>query len=357
MRLPVMPPVPPMLAKPVKQIPDGAMSFEPKWDGFRSIVFRDSDEVEIGSRKERPMTRYFPELVEAVRENLPEACVIDGEIIVIGASGDRLDFGALQQRIHPADSRVKLLSEQTPARFVAFDLLALGDTDYTQRPFAERRAALVDALSSAAAPIHVTAATTDRTVAEQWFHQFEGAGLDGLIAKPLDGIYEPDKRIMFKVKHERTADCVVAGYRLHKSGPDRIGSLLLGLYNDEGTLASVGVIGAFPMERRKELLEEMQPLVTTFDDHPWAWAKQEEGARTPRNYEGSRWAGGKDLSFTPLRPERVVEVRYDHMEGVRFRHPPQFVRWRPDRDPRSCTYEQLEEPVKFDLADVLGAER
>jgi ATP-dependent DNA ligase len=357
MQLPVMPHVPPMLAKPVKQIPDGAMSFEPKWDGFRSIIFRDSDEVVIGSRNEKPMNRYFPELVEAVRANLPERSVIDGEIIVIGSSGDRLDFEVLQQRIHPAASRVKLLSEQTPARFVAFDLLALGDTDYTQRPFAERRAALVNALSSAAAPIHVTAATTDRTVAEQWFHQFEGAGLDGLIAKSLDGVYEPDKRTMFKVKHERTADCVVAGYRVHKSGPDRIGSLLLGLYNDDGTLASVGVIGAFPLERRKELFEEMQPLVTTFDDHPWAWAKQEEGTRTPRNAEGSRWATGKDLSFTPLRPERVVEVRYDHMEGVRFRHTAQFVRWRPDRDPKSCTYEQLEEPVKFDLADVLGADR
>jgi ATP-dependent DNA ligase len=346
-----------MLAKPVKQIPNGAMSFEPKWDGFRSIIFRDSDEVVIGSRNEKPMNRYFPELIEAVRANLPERSVIDGEIIVIGSSGDRLDFEVLQQRIHPAASRVKLLSEQTPARFVAFDLLALGDTDYTQRPFAERRAALVNALSSAAAPIHVTAATTDRTVAEEWFHQFEGAGLDGLIAKSLDGVYEPDKRTMFKVKHERTADCVVAGYRVHKSGPDRIGSLLLGLYNDDGTLASVGVIGAFPLERRKELFEEMQPLVTTFDDHPWAWAKQEEGTRTPRNAEGSRWATGKDLSFTPLRPERVVEVRYDHMEGVRFRHTAQFVRWRPDREPKSCTYEQLEEPVKFDLADVLGADR
>jgi ATP-dependent DNA ligase len=356
MRLPVMPPVPPMLAKPVKEIPHGAMSFEPKWDGFRSIVFRDSDEVEIGSRKERPMNRYFPELVEAIRANLPERCVIDGEVIVIGSSGDRLDFGALQQRIHPADSRVKLLAEQTPARLVAFDLLALGDTDYTSRPFAERRAVLVETLSSAAPPIHITAATTDRSVAEQWFHQFEGAGLDGLIAKPLAGVYEPDKRSMFKVKHERTADCVVAGYRVHKSGPDRIGSLLLGLYNDD-VLASVGVIGAFPMERRKELFEEMQALVTTFDEHPWAWAMQELGTRTPRNSEGSRWAAGKDLSFTPLRPERVVEVRYDHMEGVRFRHPPQFVRWRPDREPRSCTFEQLEEPVKFDLADVLDAHR
>ena len=357
MRLPVMPPVPPMLAKPVKEIPEGALSFEPKWDGFRSIIFRDSGEVEIGSRNERSMTRYFPDLLEAVRANLPERSVIDGEIIVIGASGDRLDFELLQQRIHPAASRVKLLSQQTPASFVAFDLLALGDTDYTRRPFAERRAALVDALSIAAPPVHVTAATTDRIVAERWFHQFEGAGLDGLIAKPLDGMYQPDKRAMYKLKHERTADCVVAGYRLHKSGLDRIGSLLLGLYNDDGTLASVGVIGAFPMERRKELFQEMQPLVTTFDDHPWAWAKQEEGTRTPRNAEGSRWAAGKDLSFTPLRPERVVEVRYGHMEGVRFRQTAQFVRWRPDRDPKSCTYEQLETPVKFDLADVLGADR
>jgi ATP-dependent DNA ligase len=356
MRLPVTPPVPPMLAKSVKDIPDGAMSFEPKWDGFRSIIFRDSDEVEIGSRNERPMTRYFPELVEAVRVNLPERCVVDGEIIVIGPSGDRLDFELLQQRIHPADSRVKLLSKQTPARFVAFDLLALDDTDYTGRSFSERRAALVEALAPAGPPIHVTAATTDRSVAEKWFHEFEGAGLDGLVAKPLDGVYEPDKRTMFKVKHERTADCVVAGYRVHKSGPDRIGSLLLGLYNDDGTLASVGVIGAFPLERRKELFKEMQPLVTTFDDHPWAWAKEEEGTRTPRHGEGSRWRAGKDLSFVPLRPERVVEVRYDHMEGVRFRHTAQFVRWRPDRDPKSCTYEQLIEPVKFDLEDVLDAE-
>jgi ATP-dependent DNA ligase len=202
----------------------------------------------------------------------------------------------------------------------------------------------------------VTAATTNRSVAEEWFHQFEGAGLDGLVAKPLTGVYEPDRRTMFKVKHERTADCVVAGYRVHKSGPDRIGSLLLGLYTDEGELASVGVIGAFPMARRAELFEELQPLVTSFDDHPWAWARQEEGARTPRNAEGSRWQAGKDLSFVPLRPELVVEVRYDHMEGIRFRHTAQFSRWRPDREPRSCTYEQLDEPVKFDLADVLGAD-
>jgi ATP-dependent DNA ligase len=355
MQLPVMPPVAPMLAKAVKAIPDGSLSFEPKWDGFRSIIFRDADEVEIGSRKERPMTRYFPELVEAVLANLPERCVIDGEIVLIGETGDRLDFELLQQRIHPAASRVKLLAEQTPVSFVAFDLLALDDTDWSRRPFSERRAALEKALSSARPSIHLTATTTDRAVAQQWFQEFEGAGLDGIVAKPLDDVYQPDKRVMFKVKHERTADCVVAGYRVHKSGPGRIGSLLLGLYNDDGELASVGVIGAFSLRRREELFVELQPLVTTFDGHPWAWAEQEAGRRTPRKAEGSRWAADRDLSFTPLRPERVVEVRYDHMEGVRFRHTAQFVRWRPDRDPRSCTYEQLEEPVKFDLAGVLGA--
>jgi ATP-dependent DNA ligase len=354
MQLPVMPPVSPMLAKPVKQIPQSGHSFEPKWDGFRSIIFRDHDEVEIGSRNERPMTRYFPELVEAVRANFPVRCVIDGEIVIEDAEGVRLNFETLQMRIHPAASRVKLLSEQTPARFVAFDLLALDDVDHTGRPFEERRATLVEALAPAGPPVHVTPATTDRKLAERWFHQFEGAGLDGLIAKPLNGLYEPDKRAMFKVKHERTADCVVAGYRVHKSGPDRIGSLLLGLFNEAGDLASVGVIGAFPLARRQELFTELQPLVTTFDDHPWAWAKQEAGGRTPRNAEQSRWSAGKDLSFVPLRPERVVEVRYDHMEGVRFRHTTQFVRWRPDREPASCTYAQLEEPVRFDLAEVLG---
>jgi ATP-dependent DNA ligase len=355
MQLPIMPPVAPMLAKPVKDVPAGALSFEPKWDGFRAVIFRDGDEVEIGSRNERPMTRYFPELVAAVRANLPPRCVVDGEIVLVTGAGDRLDFEALQQRIHPAASRITLLAEQTPASFVAFDLLALGDTDYCERPFAERRAALVDALAPAAPPIHLTPATTDRDLARQWFEVFEGAGLDGLIAKPLDGPYQPDKRKMFKVKHERTADCVLAGYRVHKSGPDRIGSLLLGLYNDAGTLANVGIIGAFPIETRKELFAELQPLVTAFDDHPWAWARQAEGTRTPRNSEGSRWSAGKDLSFTPLRPERVVEVRYEHMEGVRFRHTAQFVRWRPDREPASCTYEQLEEPVRYDLAEVLAS--
>jgi len=343
-----------MLAKPVKQIPDGPYSFEPKWDGFRSVIFRDGDEVEIGSRNERPMTRYFPEVVEAIRLHLPERCVIDGEIVIPAGDGRRLDFDALLQRIHPAASRVTLLAGQTPAHFVAFDLLALDETDYTGRPFAERRAVLEAALAKAAAPVHLTPATTDHALAEDWFRQFEGAGLDGLVAKPLTGTYEQDKRVMFKVKHERTADCVVAGYRPHKSGADAVGSLLLGLYTDSGDLASVGVIGAFPMARRKELLTEMQPLVTTFEDHPWNWAQQQAGTRTPREAETSRWNAGKDLSFIPLRPERVVEVRYDHMEGPRFRHTTQFVRWRPDRDPRSCTYAQLEEPVSFDLATLLA---
>ncbi|HJQ89985.1 MAG TPA: ATP-dependent DNA ligase [Propionibacteriaceae bacterium] len=352
MQLPIMPPVAPMLAKSVSEIPTGNLSYEPKWDGFRSIIFRDGDEVEIGSRNERPMTRYFPEVVEAIKQNLPERCVIDGEIIVV--VGDRLEFEVLQQRIHPAASRVKLLSEQTPARFVTFDLLAVDGTDYTTQPFEQRRVALEKVLAGASAPIHLTPATRDHDVAVQWFSQFEGAGLDGVVAKPLAGTYQPDKRTMFKIKHARTADCVVAGYRIHKSGPDSIGSLLLGLYTDSGELASVGVIGAFPAARRKELFAELQPLVTTFDDHPWAWARQEEGTRTPRSSEFSRWNAKKDLSFIPLRPELVVEVRYEHMEGDRFRHTAQFNRWRPDRDPRSCTYEQLEEPVTYNLDEIFA---
>jgi ATP-dependent DNA ligase len=350
MKLPVMPPVAPMLAKSVTGIPAGA-HYEPKWDGFRSIIFRDGDDVEIGSRNEKPMTRYFPEVVEAVRQHLPERCVVDGEIVI--AAGKGLDFEALQQRIHPAASRVKLLAEQTPAAFVAFDLLALGDDDLMELPFGERRARLEKALAKSKPPIHLTPATTDPEVAEQWFTIFEGAGLDGVVAKPLDGTYQPDKRVMFKIKHVRTADCVVAGYRVHKSGPDAIGSLLLGLYDDAGTLTSVGVIGAFPMKRRKELFEELAELVTTFDDHPWAWAEQEAGTRTPREGEGSRWNAGKDLSFVPLRPERVVEVRYDHMEGRRFRHTAQFERWRPDREPGSCTYEQLDRPLPYALEEIV----
>jgi ATP-dependent DNA ligase len=339
-----------MLAKSVPEIPPGA-SYEPKWDGFRSVIFRDGDEVEIGSRNERPMTRYFPELIEAFRAELPPRCVVDGEIVI--ATDDGLDFEALQQRIHPAASRVKLLSEQTPASFVAFDLLALGDEDLTGMPFAERRARLEAALGSAHPPVHVTPATTDRDLAQRWFSEFEGAGLDGVVAKPLAVTYQPDKRVMFKIKHERTADCVVAGYRVHKSGSDAIGSLLLGLVNDSGVLASVGVIGAFPMARRRELFTELQPLVVAFEDHPWNWGALPEAGRTPRSGEGSRWNAGKDLSFVPLAPVRVVEVRYDHMEGDRFRHTTQFVRWRPDREPASCTYEQLERPVTFDLDDIV----
>jgi ATP-dependent DNA ligase len=345
-----MPPVSPMLAKPVRSIPPDA-SYEPKWDGFRSICFRDRDEVELGSRNERPMTRYFPELVAAIRAELPDRCVIDGEIVV--ATDHGLDFEALQQRIHPADSRVRMLAEKTPASFIAFDLLALGDDDYTPRPFSERRAALVDALAGSGPSIHVTPATTDMSTAQRWFEEFEGAGLDGLIAKPLTITYQPDKRVMFKIKHERTADCVVGGYRVHKSGADTIGSLLLGLYQDDGQLASVGVIGAFPMAERRRLFTELQPLVTGFDGHPWNWAAHHAGERTPRKNEASRWNAGKDLSFVPLRPERVVEVRYDHMEGRRFRHTAQFSRWRPDRDPRSCNYAQLEQPLTFSLGDIV----
>src|SRR3984957_3810545 len=276
MRLPVMPPIAPMLAKSVAKIPGGAMSYEPKWDGFRSIIFRDGAEVEISSRNERPMTRYFPEIVAAVLASLPERCVIDGEIVIPDAQGRRLDFEALLQRIHPAASRVRLLAEQTPASFVAFDLLALGDEDCTGLPFERRRELLAEALAKAAPPVYLTPTTRDRNVAVGWFSQFEGAGLDGIVAKPLTGGYEPDKRVMFKIKHERTADCVVAGYRLHKSGPDAIGSLLLGLYDDAGNLASVGVVGAFPMARRRELFAEVQPLVTSFEGHPWNSGGREE---------------------------------------------------------------------------------
>ena len=361
MDLPVMPPVAPMLAKAVSDIPAG-QHYEPKWDGFRSVVFRDGDEVEIGSRKERPMTRYFPEVVDALRAALPERCVVDGEIVVADAEGVGLDFEALLQRVHPAASRVRKLAVETPASFVAFDLLALGDEDLTGEPYTERRARLEELLGTTSAPgaplrggVHLTPTTTDLDDARDWFSRFEGAGLDGLIAKRGDLTYQPDKRVMSKIKHARTADCVVAGYRVHKSGPDAVGSLLLGLHDDDGRLASVGVVGAFTMARRRELFAELQPLVTGFDEHPWAWAAQQEGTRTPREAEHSRWNAQKDLSFVPLRPELVVEVRYDHMEGARFRHTAQFARWRPDRDPSSCTYAQLERPVRFDLADVLAA--
>jgi len=348
-----MPPVGPMLAKAVREIPVGDLLYEPKWDGFRCILFRDGEEVELGSRNERPFSRYFPELIEAARSELPPRCVVDGEIIV--ARGDRLDFEALQQRIHPAVSRVRLLATQTPASFVAFDLLALGDEALLEVPFAQRRQRLEHALAGAGAPVHLTPVTPDPATAREWFSVFEGAGLDGVVAKPADLGYRPDQRVMFKIKHQRTADCVVAGFRWHKSG-GVVGSLLLGLYDDRGELQHVGVVGSFPMARRAELVEELAPLREgAVADHPWKhWAEAmaHEASRMPGAV--SRWNAKKDLSWEPLRPERVVEVRYEHMEGTRFRHLAQFVRWREDRDPRSCTYEQLEEPVRYDLAALLA---
>ncbi len=361
MHLPVMPPVAPMLAKSVKDVPapdsvPGGWLYEPKWDGFRTIVFRDGAEVELGSRNERPMTRYFPEVVAAVLAELPDRCVVDGEIVV--ATGDRLDFEALLQRIHPAESRVRLLAETTPAVFVAFDLLAIGDRSLLHEPLRVRRGLLVEALAGAGSRIFLTPASEELATAQAWFATFEGAGLDGIVAKSLAGPYEPDKRTMVKVKHDRTADCVVAGYRWHKTSTPKtplVGSLLLGLYNDDGVLQHVGVSASFPITRRAELVKELEPYaVVDSTEHPWAaWADAaaHESGRLPGAV--SRWNAKKDLSWVPLRPELVVEVAYDHMEGTRFRHTAQWRRWRPDRDAASCTYVQLEVPVRYDLSEVL----
>ncbi|WP_406157324.1 ATP-dependent DNA ligase [Streptomyces sp. NBC_01005] len=352
MDLPVMPPVKPMLAKSVSRIPPG-MQYEAKWDGFRAIVHRDGEEVVIGSRTGKPLTRYFPELVTAVRDNLPPRCVIDGEIVIVYEG--RLDFDRLSERIHPADSRVRLLAEQTPASLIAFDVLAVGDDSLLSTRQSDRRAVLEAALSDASGPVHLAPATTDPALAQEWFERYEGAGLDGVVAKPLDLPYRPDTRVMYKIKHERTADCVVAGYRLHRSGPV-VGSLLLGLYDSAGVLQHVGVCAAFSMKRREELVAELEPLRVDFAGHPWAaWADAEahERARLPGTQ--SRWSGKKDQSWVALRPERVCEVAYDHMEGDRFRHTAQFRRWRPDRTPSGCTYAQLEEVVRYDLAQVLSA--
>lgn len=350
MDLPVMPPVKPMLAKSAPAIPPG-MLYEGKWDGFRAIVFRDGPEVEIGSRTGKSLTRYFPEVAEAVRAALPPRCVVDGEIVL--ARDGRLDFDALLERIHPADSRVRQLAERTPASLVAFDLLALGDRSLMTDPQSWRRQALVDALGPVRPPVHVAPSTTDIDLARRWFEQFEGAGLDGVVAKPPDLGYRPDERVMIKVKHERTADCVLAGFRWHRSGPV-VGSLLLGLHDAAGRLQHVGVSASFPMRRREELAAELEPLrMPGVEGHPWAeWGEAEPGGRMPGAQ--SRWSAGKDLSWVPLRPERVLEVAYDHMQGDRFRHTAQFRRWRPDRDPADCTYAQLEEPVGYDLADILG---
>ncbi|MFD0494083.1 ATP-dependent DNA ligase [Streptomyces rhizosphaericus] len=353
MDLPVMPPVEPMLAKAVATIPPG-MVYEGKWDGFRAIVFRDGDEIEIGSRTAKPLTRYFPELAEALLANLPPRCVLDGEIVIV--RGGRLDFDALLERIHPADSRVRMLAEHTPAGFVAFDLLALGDASLLDTPQRERRAALTEALRHAGEPVHLAPCTDDLEVARQWFESYEGAGLDGVVAKSPDLRYRPGERVMVKIKHERTADCVVAGYRVHKSGQG-IGSLLLGLYDDTGRLQHVGVSAAFTARRRQELLAELEPLrMATVDGHPWAdWAREEAHAQGRMPGAPSRWTGVKDLSWVPLRPERVCEVAYDHMQSRRFRHTARFRRWRPDREPEQCTYDQLEEPVSYDLRQVLGS--
>src|SRR5688500_13431924 len=359
MDLPVQPPVKPMLAKAATKLPVGDdLYYEPKWDGFRCVVFRDGDEVELGSRNERPLTRYFPEVVAAVKANLPEKCVVDGEIVV--PRGDRLHFEDLLQRIHPAQSRVDLLAGQTPASFVAFDLLALGDESLLEVPFGERQARLRTALADVQAPVHVSAITQDAGTAQRWFETFEGAGLDGVVAKGADVLYGQDQRLMTKVKHVRTADCVVAGFRWHKSGPI-VGSLLLGLYNDAGDLQHIGVAASFPMARRAELVEELAPYrAEALDGHPWqSWADAQvvnggngEEHRMPGAQ--SRWDAGTDLSWVPLRPELVVEVKYDQLEGRRLRHTGQFLRWRPDREARSCTYDQLEVPVRYDLAEVFA---
>jgi ATP-dependent DNA ligase len=357
MDLPLLPPVKPMLAKAATKLPTGDdLYYEPKWDGFRCIVFRDGDEVELGSRNERPLTRYFPEVVAAVKAALPERCVVDGEIVV--PQGDRLHFEALLQRIHPAESRVTLLAEQTPASFVAFDLLALGDQSLMETPFGERQARLREVLGGGTESVHVTAITQDAATAQRWFQEFEGAGLDGVVAKPADLPYGPDQRLMTKVKHVRTADCVVAGFRWHKSGPV-VGSLLLGLYNDSGDLQHIGVAASFPMARRAELVEELAPYrAAALDGHPWQdWANaqvSEDGTEHRMPGAQSRWNAGKDLSWVPLRPELVVEIKYDQLEGRRLRHTGQFLRWRPDREPRSCTYDQLDVPVRYDLAEVLA---
>jgi ATP-dependent DNA ligase len=344
-----------MLAKLSRELPVGdEYVYEPKWDGFRCIVFRDGDEVELGSRNEKPLNRYFPELVESLKARLPERCVVDGEIVIPGDDG--LQFDALLNRIHPAASRVKMLAEETPASFVAFDLLALGDDDLTDRPFAERRALLEQALAGAEAPVHLTPATSDPDTARDWFERFEGAGLDGVIAKATDLKYAPDKRLMLKVKHERTADCAVAGFRWHKDG-EGVGSLLLGLYDEAGTLHHVGVATSFSAARRKELVDELEPLrANAVEGHPWqSWAEaqMDETQRLPG--AGNRWNAGKDMSWEPLRVERVAEVGYDNLQGDRFRHATKLVRWRPDRDPDSCTYAQLDRPVPEVLAEVFGA--
>src|SRR5438309_3997831 len=363
MKLPFDPPLAPMLSSAADALPEGeGWLFEPKWDGFRTLVFRDGGEILLQSRDEKPMNRYFPELVEPLAAALPERCVLDGEVVIAGPDG--LDFEALLLRIHPAESRVKLLASQTPASYVAWDLLAIGDEDLREAPLAERRKRLEKLLARATesvAPVHLSPATRDRALAEDWFRRFEGAGLDGVMAKRLDEPYRAGERTMIKVKHKRTADCVVAGFRWHKNGAGTmVGSLLLGLYDDKGTLHHVGVTAAFTTAVRKQLVSDLAPLrENALANHPWReWAAAQEDANAKsQRLPGatSRWNRGKDLSWEPLRPERVCEVAYDHMQGTRFRHAAQFVRWRPDKQPRDCRYDQLEVTPAYELERVFGA--
>ncbi len=352
-----MPPVLPMLAKRVSDLPEGdGWIFEPKWDGFRALVFRDGDEILIQSRDTKPLNRYFPELVGSLKAALPPRCVLDGEIVLV--RGGRLDFEALQLRVHPAASRVKLLAQQTPVSIVFFDLLCLGDRDLMGEPFGTRREELVRLLGSVGAPIHVTPATGEVSTAADWFRRFEGAGLDGVMAKPVSGAYVPDKRVMFKVKHERDCDCVVAGFRWHKNGDGTaIGSLLLGLYDDAGALQHVGVCASFTAAKRKELVEFLEPYrEDALRDHPWSgWAEASVSGRMPGGQ--SRWSAGKDLSWEPLRPELVVEVAYEHMQGSRFRHLAHFRRWRTDKRPADCTYTQLEVVAPHELQAIFAGGR
>jgi ATP-dependent DNA ligase len=363
MRLPFEPPVEPMLAKASDGLPDGdGWLFEPKWDGFRALVFRDGDEIYTQSRDLKPLDRYFPELAEPLRANVPERCVLDGEIVI--AHDGALQFESLLLRIHPAASRVKMLAEESPASFVAWDLLALDDEDLRAVPQGERRARLERVLAAAEPPVHLTPATRDRALAADWFDRFEGAGLDGVVAKRLDGGYQPGKRAMLKIKHERTADCVVAGFRWHKNGPGtHVGSLLLGLYDDEGHLHHVGITSSFTWDRRAALVAELAPLREgALENHPWGewaeWASAGSADASGRRLPGatSRWYRGKDLSWEPLRAERVVEVAYDHLQGDRFRHATTFRRWRPDKPASECRYDQLETTAPFELARIFGAE-
>ena len=351
-----------MLAKRVDEIPAGdSWIFEPKWDGFRALIFRDGDEIQIQSRDEKPLNRYFPEVVEALRMQLPPRCVLDGEIVIAKDTG--LDFEALQLRLHPAASRVKLLSKQIPASIVFFDILCVGDHDLRSEPFERRREQLKTVLAPAIPPLHLTPATRDAEVASDWFRRFEGAGLDGVIAKPASGIYEPNKRVMLKVKHERECDCVVAGFRWYKKTEHpAVGSLLLGLFDDSGALQHVGVCASFTAERREELVDFLAPYRrNALTDHPWRqWAAHaSEDGGEPRRMPGgqSRWSQGKDLSWEPLRPELVVEVTYEHMQGSRFRHMSHFKRWRPDKPPSACTYAQLEVVPPQELSAIFAGGR